>query len=76
MDITDKVIYVQVWCLRSKCSGCTEMFLHYVQTLETFVRLCRCTKMIWNYIEKAGLVSLHVVFRILVAPLIISGKTT
>ena len=39
------------------------MFWHYVETLETSVRLCRCTKMIWNYIETARLVSLHVAFR-------------
>ena len=52
------------------------MFWHYVETLETFVRLCRCTKMIWNYVETAGLVSLHVVFRDLVAPVITSGETT
>ena len=52
------------------------MFWHYVETLETSVRLCRCTKMIWNYVETAGLVSLHVVFWNLVAPVITSGKTT
>ena len=32
--------------------------------------------MIWNYVEMAGLVSLHVVFRNLVAPVITSGETT
>ena len=52
------------------------MFSHYIETLETFVRLCRCTKMIWNYIETAGLVSLHVMFRNLVASVITSGETT
>ena len=52
------------------------MFWYYVETLETSVRLCRCTKMIWNYVETAGLVSLHVVFRNLVAPVITNGETT
>ena len=32
--------------------------------------------MIWNYVETAELVSLHVVFRNLVAPVITSGETT
>ena len=32
--------------------------------------------MIWNYIETAGPVSLHVVFRNLVARVITSGETT
>ena len=32
--------------------------------------------MIWNYVQTAGLVSLHVVFQNLVAPIITSGKTT
>ena len=32
--------------------------------------------MIWNYVETAGLISLHVVFRNLVAPVITSGETT
>ena len=31
--------------------------------------------MIWNYVETAGLVSLHAVFRNLVALVITSGKT-
>ena len=52
------------------------MFWHYVETLETSVRLCRCTKMIWNYVKTAGLVSLHVVFWNLVVSVITSGKTT
>ena len=32
--------------------------------------------MIWNYVEMAGLVSLHVVFQNLVVPIITSGETT
>ena len=32
--------------------------------------------MIWNYVETGGLVSLHVVFWNLVAPVITSSKTT
>ena len=32
--------------------------------------------MIWNYIEMVELISLHVVFRNLVAPVISSGETT
>ena len=75
VGITNKVT-VQVWCLRSRRSRCTEIFWHYVETLKTSVSLCRCTKMIWNYVETAGLVSLHVVFRNLVAPIITSGETT
>ena len=50
------------------------------ETLKTF-RVCKksCTKMIWNYVETAGFVSLHVslqaVFRNSVALVITSGKT-
>ena len=31
--------------------GVPRCFGFYVETLETSVRLCRCTKMIWNYVE-------------------------
>ena len=75
VEITNKVT-VQVWCLRSRRSRCTEMFWHYVETLKTSVSLCSCTKIIWNYVDTAGLVSLYVVFRNLVVLVITSGKTT
>ena len=52
------------------------MFWYYVETLKTSVRLCRCTKMIWNYVITAELVSLHVMLRNLVAPVITSDIIT
>ena len=52
------------------------IFWHYVDTLKTSISLCRYNKIIWNHVKMAGLVSLHVMFRNLVAPVITSGETT
>ena len=52
------------------------MFWHYVETLKTSVSLYKCIKIIWNYVETAGLISLHTVFWNLVVPIITSDEIT
>ena len=52
------------------------MFWHYVEKLKTSIGLYKCTKISWNYVETAGLLSLQVVFWNLVALIITSSKTT